>query len=512
MHNAKYLQIDNSIKSLIVYIVFFTTCIFILFQSPLAPYASGIPNLDSGVFIYCAKSILHGNLIYKDIFDHKGIFLYLIQIIGLKIHEDRFLGIWIMEVISLFLTSIILYKTVNLLLNRFIAFLSVWLSLLFIINLTEGGGNYTEEWALPYISIALYIFVIYFSKTRSLSTFNLFILSVTFVLSFLLRPNQIAVWVGFGITISFDLIKNHRLHEFLRYLFLTVLFVSICISPFFIYATANNILDEAYYSIFKFNTSKYIQQDFIIILRKIFNEFSGNGVLGYYFTFFIIFTFVHFKHHQHKELLIAIVLSLLLSIISCSIGRNHPHYFILYVPLLALVFGFGLKLIHDSLYYSKKIFIVLLILVFCYNPLQKGKYLIKENYSELLSEYYGSKATKYMIASKVKELTKNEDKILVIGSSCYIYLLSDRFASSKYFYSASILDINPEIRDLFCKELEYNPPKLIVTDFLYKDPNLWWGMDKINVTPRIQAILDKYYEKIDLQISLVDIYMRKQSL
>jgi len=70
-----------------LYLILFGTCIFVLLQSPLAPFAKSINGVDSSVFIYSAKHILDGQLIYKDIVDHKGPFLYFSYYLPLPTHK-----------------------------------------------------------------------------------------------------------------------------------------------------------------------------------------------------------------------------------------------------------------------------------------------------------------------------------------------------------------------------------------------------------------------------------------
>lgn len=187
--------------NLFIYALLLITCILILFQSALVPFFNVVPVGDSSNFIYSASQILKGQLMYQEIFDHKGPFLYVIDIIGLLIH--RYSGIWVLELISLFTASLVIYHTIRQFYNRFVSALSVILSLLFLVNKFGEGGNYTQEWALPYISIAIYIFSQHFLKGKKFTLWQLGLLSVSFVLTFLLQPNLIAVWIVFGVIIFF---------------------------------------------------------------------------------------------------------------------------------------------------------------------------------------------------------------------------------------------------------------------------------------------------------------------
>jgi len=199
-------------KDTFLYFILFGVCVFILLQSPLAPFAKNVIGIDSSVFIYSAQQILKGQLMYKDIVDHKGPFLYLINVAALFIFNKNYIGIWIFEVISLFAASIMMYKTARFFAGKIPSLLAV-ISSIFILVICLGRGNIVEEWALPYISMALYIFVDYLKRSKPLSIVRLFILSFTFVLTFMLRANMIAVWAGFGIVLLLKWIVGKKYSE-----------------------------------------------------------------------------------------------------------------------------------------------------------------------------------------------------------------------------------------------------------------------------------------------------------
>ena len=72
-------------KNLIPIIILLLISIFILLQSPLSPFAQDVTEADSAVFIYGGNRIREGQILYKDFFDHKGPFLYILEVVGLGI-------------------------------------------------------------------------------------------------------------------------------------------------------------------------------------------------------------------------------------------------------------------------------------------------------------------------------------------------------------------------------------------------------------------------------------------
>ena len=59
------------------------------------------PAEDSSVFLYIGKRMLEGKLPYRDLFDHKGPILYLIEVLGLRLSPHSTNGVWMLEVLNL---------------------------------------------------------------------------------------------------------------------------------------------------------------------------------------------------------------------------------------------------------------------------------------------------------------------------------------------------------------------------------------------------------------------------
>ena len=63
------------------------------------------PAEDSSVFLYIGKRMLEGKLPYRDLFDHKGPILYLIEVSGLRLSPHSTNGVWVLEVLNLLAAS-----------------------------------------------------------------------------------------------------------------------------------------------------------------------------------------------------------------------------------------------------------------------------------------------------------------------------------------------------------------------------------------------------------------------
>ena len=437
------------------YAVFFFICLFILLQSPLAPFAKSINGVDSSVFIYSAQQMLDGQLIYKDIVDHKGPFLYFIEVAALFIFGGNLIGIWIFEVLSLFIASIMMYKTARFFAGRICSFLAVVTAILSLAPLLVGG-NFPEEWVLPFIGTASYIFVAYLKGNKPLDMVRLFILSLTFVLVFMMKANLAAIWAGFGIALLIKWIVEKKYNELIRNLLFILLFVILLLLPFFLYFYCKGILSDAIYLVFKFNLFEYAPRSILSILKTCFKILAGASYLSIIPVVIIIYMFFRNKTIVNGSILLAFAFTVL----ACSLGSSYPYYFMIFTPLIIIPYAYMFARIKESILEAKYICLFILF-IFCnlgaaFNQTQH----ILDNYSE---KGYGITTvpppTMEMLKKIIIRNTKSADKILVKGHQVSIYLNSGRICATRFPYCIARASLAEKY---YVKEAEEALPKLII--------------------------------------------------
>lgn len=431
----------SKFNAIISFVTLFITCFFILLQSPLAPNANGFPGVDSSVFIHSAKQILEGKLIYKDVFDHKGPIIYLINVIGLSVGGNlKFMGIWILELLSLMFSAFIMYRTLRLFYGKLVSLLSV-ISSLFFMTPFLAGGNFTEEWAIPFISLALYIFAHYFQVKNEFKCIHLFLLSFSFVIALLLKTNLVVVWGVFGIIVTYDLLKTHRIKELTKYAGYILLFILITLAPFVFYFWHNGTLSDAYFCSFKYNIERYgsINYSTFYFLAK---NLLGFGFLSILILLYLLYLLIEIIDNafSKKQVLsdqlfnIGILVSVLFTILACSLGDKYIHYFLMAVPLIIFPYSFWLNFVYKVPHSTKSvIFLFWVFFIVNLKPVYVQWFNIKSAYNNDIG--IGEAPSRKLIDSICFVISSNvspKDEILVKGNQSSLYFLSNRHCSSRY--------------------------------------------------------------------------------
>ena len=289
-------------------------------------------GMDSAVFKTMGQALLKGKIVYKDIFDHKGPYLYFINALGQWLIPGH-MGIFLLQVVSLGIALWYMFRTVNLLLSPFRSFICVLLSL-FILAGHINDGNQCEEWMMYAICIAFYYVCFYFvQKSRQDHPLrNSLIYGLCFGFSFFIRPNDAVAWIG-GLMagLSAWLIFRKKYKNLILNILCFIGGFSLMATPILIYFGLYHALSDMWYGLIEFNIEysggivSLIQS--CLTKRKLFSLFL------FVLLFLLIYT------TKHRSLLFIITPSLVSAVLLMG-SRVYPHYFICFTPFFLLFFCF----------------------------------------------------------------------------------------------------------------------------------------------------------------------------
>jgi len=437
-----------------IYFILFIISFAVAFSSTYNPMNFRKMHVDSSIYITVSQGIIRGQLPYRDYVDNKGPLAYLISVPGLFL--GKFTGIWITEIILLFITVFFACKTALFFGNRDKALLGTVFSfvvLLAFFNVNAG----TEEYSLPFLMISMYLFTkYYFSQKQDLSFLELVILGFCFACAVLIRLNMFPLWLGFCLVVFIETIIKKRFVLLGKYAAGFCLGIIIIFIPILLYLKLNGIMDA------------FINQ---VIFGGAAKGFSGGGlkeiVKNFYFvinrnySFIPLFAglFMMIKNYKQSNFsfYIGYTLSYFLMVLFLSFSSGDSHYNMVLIPFFIPTLTFLVD-IADSAFPAIKnkniIFILFLCLIFSEGLV---KYLF--DLSKIVFDKSGSQLVK--AGKMIDDNTKPGDKIISLGYNGYIYPFTKRDIASKYFYQGSGLNHISGAKEQFISDITSSKPAII---------------------------------------------------
>ena len=139
---------------------FLFVTIFSYSTSPLYGNICGHP--DSCIFQIVGKYWAEGALPYRDLWDLKGPFIFLMDAIGYSL-SGSYIGIYIVQIVNIWLTLLFTFYTYRLYFDKKHSLLLTLLSL-GSLSYTYQCGNLCEEYLLPFLSLSFFLLVKYIKK------------------------------------------------------------------------------------------------------------------------------------------------------------------------------------------------------------------------------------------------------------------------------------------------------------------------------------------------------------
>ena len=454
-NSSKYNKID-----ILIYISFLVVSFLFLLKSPLHIWNCSESGTDSSVFRTIALMMRNGYMPYLHVFDHKGPLIYLYNYIGTFISMSR--GVWIIEFASLYVTMCCFFKIAKLKCNNLISYFITILSVSLLFNYFEGG-NLTEEYALPFISISIYLFLDYIIN-GIINKKRLMICGLCFGSVLMLRPNMICTWAVFCIFIFIDCLKNKKFSSLTKFIIYFSIGISIVIIPIMLWLWLSGAIREFYNDYILFN-SKYSAMittpestKFINIWETIF-YFLNNALL--IISYIIVIYFIKLKK-INPIYLIYMIISL---IFICLSGRQYNHYMMIFVPIIIYPFS----VLYEYLNHHRKSECcrIIVFLVSSYFIVSTISPSWIDTIKKLPYTYYNRNKNRFSsdiveISNIIDSKTIEKDKISVYGNWDIIYVVSNRVPATKYSFQFPIGDVSPKILEAYYKELKKEIPKIIV--------------------------------------------------
>lgn len=393
-------------------------------SSPLIRYLSP----DSSIFYTMGRSMAGGKVLYKEIADHKGFYLFLFNAIGAWITPNSMNGLFIMEILFAWIKLVYVYKTAAIYVHD--TKKSVLVSIIFMAVATNflswNTGNLGEQFALAFQLISLYYMAVYIQKNQEYGEIlghdpnHMMIHGICAGIVLFIQANLIAMWIPFGVGLGVILLFYKQIWNFFKNLMYLFLGVGIATLPVVLYGVINKCIEDMYYVMFEINFL-YSADGRV-----------GKSLPGYLKEFFLspsvvvvllaaIGVVILCLYYKKMYIILTATAMFLFSILCMSVSLNaNPIYYTVYMPFMLPFFIWISRYSKERLFIFEGALILLISVVF-------NMQLMKKIFR------IGSSSYAYESAYQMERLIENKDaKVLVLGNSFY-YNCTGTLPHIKYF-------------------------------------------------------------------------------
>lgn len=411
-------------------------------SSPLYPFNTWN---DVNCFLTVGRSIFNGKVLYRDIFEQKGLYLYTVYGLGTLISKYSFLGAFIMEVLAMtvFVRYAIKLMTYYISPKKSMFYSAMLMLLLCQSDAFQKGGS-AEEFCLPLLMIFIVHMVEYCDQRGTCFTVPKFFADGLIVGVILwTKYNVVLFMLGGYIVVGLYFLIKKKVKLFIIY-FLVSLFGIIAASiPAIIYFWYNTAFSDMFMAYFGANIQNYHMdskiEGMLIGSIKALTSFGISNALATVVIFFGVFWATNVFRKKSKLLGLSVLACFFTLLIGVIIIPSEVY---VYYPLPLMVFlPLGCIFVDNYLCMVKMprwgYIVSMLVCVFCSIYLFNGTFMIFDSKDELMQ---------YKFA---KEINKTKDpKVLCFGClDAGIYTAAQVEPAARFFCKLNLVDYEPMINE-----------------------------------------------------------------
>lgn len=326
--NKKYIAVI--IMSFVTAVALLTVCTKSSFLYPLNDW------VDANCFFTVGKSMGNGLVVYRDIYEQKGVLLYAIHMLAYFISNDTFIGVFVFEIINAAVFMFFAYKILFLYNCRksSLIIIPIFAALVYS-SQAFCQGDSAEEFCLPFLMCGIYLSIKAIKTNVFFSPKELFTLGIICGCILWIKYTMLGFFIGFIIVPFFWIVKDKLWKDLAKSICFGLLGIAVVSIPVFIYFGINGALDELFKVYFYDNIFLYSEgnknasfiEKFIgiitITVQSVYKAFKENIWL-----FIMMFSGVMygFLKDGKKQLLNYIIIIIFTSLFIYGGGRHYDYY------------------------------------------------------------------------------------------------------------------------------------------------------------------------------------------
>lgn len=454
--------------------LFVAAALFLLvFANATSPLYDDMGGIDGTVFYFVGKSWYEGHLPYVELFDHKGPLTYLFNLVGYAITGNRY-GVWGLEVVSLFVTLVFVYRTFRLRLTRLWSIALTILSLL-MLTVTLEGGNLTEEYILPWLAASYYYSLRWLVRNTDggnvdqapTSTHNAWysaLYGATFGIALMTRPTNALGLVGPILLLLTILLLHKQWRNVLSNFAAGIAGILIITVPFVLYFHSNGALHDFWDAAFAFNF-EYADRHVASPLASLKDLVRWHKIYFPTWTLILI-ALLGMLVGRGRVIHVYAFVSALLPALWFWGGAGYAHYGQLVMPLIPLLFMsmhyIGTRGAHSLP--ATRIAACMIIMLAMYWSATAAM-TFKREYRSSFDAFKDRPMWQHRVADFIDRTigSDREMSILLYNIDPWVYEIGDIFPAGKYFFLQDMMAHTSErYRANLVESIETIQPQWIV--------------------------------------------------
>jgi hypothetical protein len=330
----------------------FIFCVFLSFlflllatkSSPLYPFNDWV---DANAAFTMGKGMMNGRVLYRDLFEQRGPYFYLIYGVAYLVSRTTFLGVFVLEVISFSIFLFFSYKLVQLFIDQKYALITLPLLAGSVLNLTSfAHGGSPEQLSLPLLMISLYYLIKYFKKVYPDSMPNqwIFINGIIAGCVLWIKFSFLGFWIGWAASLLIGMLIKKQISQAIKLSLIFLLGMITATLPWIIYFGIHNAIYDWIYTYILFNFTIYpksisLGQKLTFLAMNLIFHLGSNPIS---FGLMIVGLYSFVKNKKYLEYLVnrfglfSCFFLLILSVYGG--GRGFIYYFLIFSPFIVLGF------------------------------------------------------------------------------------------------------------------------------------------------------------------------------
>lgn len=470
----------------------------LLIMLPINPNAMPLTYRDSGVFLYTGWRILHGEVPYIQVWDHKPPVIFLINALGVLLSNNSRWGIWIIELVCNSISAFIGFKIIKKAFGSLPAMIGMTI---YFINIffVFSGGNLTEEYSLPLQFGAMWLIL---NEKKEKAFWRWLLIGLLGGFAFLTKQSTVGIWIALVLYLFINGIYCKQYKKLVSEILALITGASIVIVSCVLYFYLNGSLGEFINATFLYNF-RYVSEGTnpssrISLISSIFTDLNRAGLFSFALVGFSFGLIILLKKNDLKiscknlisVCLIDLPIEYLLLIFQ---GRNYAHYYLTILPVLlffsSLLFWMIISLqnilkVQISLQLVSTVTIIGFLLLVSYTSIKDQIISYRNNNDRSMVEFITAHST-------------SDDYILLWGAEANINFFSQRTSPTRFVYQYPLYKkgfSNQKMIKEFLDDILLRHPKFIIDTKNSVTPFLKFEISSPEIQKKINEIKGEYFE------------------